>query len=102
MIQRDDFTDPSRPNFKNVQTDELGNPSDAFSISTDLKFGKFTIGHTLRWLDGMYLNTWEDYNGERSAGTEPSTMPTSSVSDVTYNDVRASYDVTGSSTSAAA
>jgi outer membrane receptor protein involved in Fe transport len=95
VIQRDDFTDPSRPTFKNVLNDELGNPSDAFNISTDLKFGKFTLGHTLRWLDGMYLNTWEDYNGVNGQPAQnPDYADIIKYPSVTYNDVRASYDVT--------
>jgi len=95
VIQRDEFTDPSRPTFKNVLTDELNYPSDAFNISTDLKFGKFTIGHTLRWLDGMYLNTWEDYNAVNGQPPQnPDYAPIKKYPAVTYNDIRASYDVT--------
>lgn len=62
VIQRDNFTDPARPTFKNVLTSELGDPSDQFNISTDIKIGKVTIGHSIRWIDKMYLNTYEDYN----------------------------------------
>lgn len=95
VIQRDNYTDPSRPNFKNVLTDELSYPSDGFNIETNLKFGKFTIGHTLRWLDGMYLNTWEDYNGVNGLPPQnPDYAPIVKYPSVTYNDVRASYDVT--------
>lgn len=95
VIQRDEFTDPSRPTFKNVLTDELSYPSDSFNISTDLKFGKFTIGHTLRWLDGMYLNTWEDYNAVNGQPPQnPDYAPIKKYPAITYNDIRASYDVT--------
>ena len=93
-IQRDDFTDPARPNFKNVLTGELGIPSDSVRIATDLQFGKFSIGHTLRWLDKMYLNTWEDYNavnGQPAQNLDYAIIeqyPT-----VTYNDIRVGYDV---------
>jgi outer membrane receptor protein involved in Fe transport len=93
-IQRDDYTDPSRPNFKDVITDELGSPSDRFNISTNLKFGNFTIGHSLRWIDKMYLNTWEDYNGVN--GLPPQNLdyaPIQKYPSVTYNDVRFGLDV---------
>ena len=94
ILQRDDFTDPSNPNFKNVITDELGTPSDRFNISTNLKFGAFTIGHTLRWIDSMYLNTWEDYNGVNGEPPQNADYaPIKKYPTVTYNDIRFSLDV---------
>lgn len=63
IVQRDNFTDPSRPDFKNVLVGELGDPEDNFNISTDLKLGPVTLGHTFRYIGRQYLNTWEDYNG---------------------------------------
>ncbi|QNQ07849.1 TonB-dependent receptor domain-containing protein [Sphingomonas alpina] len=94
VVQNDQFTDPSRPNFKNVITDELGDPSDAFNISTDLKFGKFTIGHTFRWLDKMYLNTWEDYNSVNGGPPQnPDYASLERYPVTTYNDVRVGFDV---------
>lgn len=94
VIQNDSFTDPARPTFKNVLNDELGNPSDAFNISTDLKFGKFTFGHTLRWIDKMYLNTWEDYNAVNGQPAQnPDYADIVKYPSVIYNDVRGSLDV---------
>jgi outer membrane receptor protein involved in Fe transport len=94
VIQRDSFTDPARPNFKNVITGELGDPSDAFNIGADAKFGGFSVGYTFRWLDKMYLNTFEDYN---SVNGEPAQNPDyadlKQYPIVTYSDVRAGYDV---------
>jgi outer membrane receptor protein involved in Fe transport len=93
-LQRDNFTDPSRPNFKNVLLGELGDPSDAFNISTDLRFGKFTVGHTFRWLDKMYLNTAEDYqsvNGEPAQNPDYADVREYPV--VTYHDVRVGLEV---------
>jgi outer membrane receptor protein involved in Fe transport len=94
VIQRDDFTDPSNPKFKNVLTDELGIPSDRFNISTNLKFGALTIGHTLRWIDKMYLNTFEDYN--QVNGQPPQNPDYASIKKypvVVYHDVRFDLDV---------
>ncbi len=94
VIQRDNFTDPARPNFKNVITDELGDPSDNFNLSTDLRFGKFSVGHSFRWLDKMYLNTWEDYNGVNGLPPQnPDYAPVKKYPVTTYNDVRIGYDV---------
>ncbi|KQN89792.1 TonB-dependent receptor [Sphingomonas sp. Leaf231] len=94
MFQLDRFNDPSRPNFKNVQTDELGLPSDRFNILTNLTFGAFRIGHTLRWIDSMYLNTWEDYNGVN--GQPPQNLdyaPIQKYPTVTYNDINFNIEV---------
>lgn len=94
MFQLDNFNDPSRPEFKNVLTDELSYPSDRFNIATNLKFGALTIGHTLRWIDSMYLNTWEDYNGVN--GQPPQNLdyaPIEKYPTVTYNDVRFDLEV---------
>ncbi|WP_157105504.1 TonB-dependent receptor domain-containing protein [Sphingomonas sp. TDK1] len=94
VIQRDNYTDPSRPNYKNVITGELNDPQDRFTIDTDLTFGKFSIGHTLRYISGMYLNTWEDYN---SVNGEPPQNPDYAeirmYPSVFYNDVRAAIEV---------
>lgn len=94
VIDRSDFTDPARPNFQNVLKDELSYPSDQFNINTDIKFGAFTVGHTIRWIGGMYLNTFEDYNGVN--GEPPQNVDYADVvkyPDVWYNDVRISVDV---------
>lgn len=94
VFQQDEFTNPSQPDFKNVLNEELGVPSDRFNISTNLKFGAFSIGHTLRWIDSMYLNTWEDYNGVN--GQPPQNLdygPVEKYPTVTYNDIRFGLDV---------
>ncbi len=94
MIQLDRFTDPSRPTFKNVQTDELGLPSDRFNIFSNLTFGRFRIGHTLRWIDGMYLNTWEDYNGVNGQPPQNTDYaPIKKYPAVTYNDINFNIEV---------
>lgn len=94
VIQRDNFTDPSRPNYKNVITGELGDPSDQFNISTDIKIGKVTIGHSIRWIDKMYLNTFEDYNsvnGEPPQNPDYATIEMYPV--VAYHDLRLGVEV---------
>ena len=94
MFQLDNFNDPSRPEFKNVLTDELSYPSDRFNIATNLKFGALTIGHTLRWIDSMYLNTWEDYNGVNGQPAQNlDYAPVEKYPTVTYNDVRFDLEI---------
>lgn len=94
VIQRDNFTNPANPAFKNVITNELGDPSDQFNITADAKFGKVSFGYSVRWIDKMYLNTFEDYNsvnGQPPQNTDYATVEKYPA--VTYHDIRASYDV---------
>jgi len=94
LIQRDNFTDPARPNYKNVIAGELGDPTDQFNISTDIKFGKVTIGHSMRWIDKMYVNTFEDYNGVN--GEPPQNPDYATIAQypvVAYHDLRLGVEV---------
>lgn len=92
VIQRDNFTDPSRPNYKNVITGELGDPQEAFNIGTDVRIGNVTLGHTFRYIGKMYLNTFEDYNGVN--GEPPQNLDYAQIKmypSVTYHDI--SFDL---------
>ncbi len=93
-IQRDNFTDPSRPAFKNVLVGELGDPEDNFNISTDLKMGILTLGHSFRYLSRMYINTWEDYNGVNGEPAQnPDYAEIAQYPSVTYHDIRFDLEV---------
>ncbi len=94
VFRRSNFTNPATPTFENVIVSELGDPRDAFNISVDLKLGKFTLGYGFRWLSGMYLNTYEDYNplnGQPPQNADFADVKLYPV--VTYSDVRIGYDV---------
>ncbi len=94
VIQRDNFTDPSRPTFKNVLSEELGNPKDNFNVDTDVTIGKVNIGHTLRYISGMYLNTWEDYNAVNGQPAQnPDYADVMMYPSVVYHDVRFGIEV---------
>jgi outer membrane receptor protein involved in Fe transport len=93
-IQRDNFTDPARPTFKNVLTGELGDPEDNFNVSTDLKLGILTLGHSFRYIGRMYLNTWEDYNavnGQPAQNIDYADLQM--YPSTTYHDVRFDLEV---------
>ena len=95
VIQRDNYTNPADPSFKNTITGELGDPSDQFNISADVKVGKVTLGYSVRWIDKMYLNTFEDYNALN--GQPPQNADYATIEQypaVTYHDIRAGVDVT--------
>ncbi|AQR75255.1 TonB-dependent receptor domain-containing protein [Sphingomonas sp. LM7] len=97
VIQRDNFTDPARPTFKNVLAQELGDPEDNFNIGTDLQLGPLTLGHTFRYIGRMYLNTFEDYNsvnGQPAQNVDYATLPM--YPSTTYHDVRFDLEVNDS------
>jgi outer membrane receptor protein involved in Fe transport len=93
-LQNDSFTNPNDPNFKNVFSGELGDPKDAFNINADARFGKLSVGYSFRWLSGMYLNTFEDYNITNGQPPQnPDYAPIKQYPIVTYSDVRFGYEV---------
>ena len=94
VIQRSNFTNPSIPSFENVITNELGDPQDTFNINANVKVGKLSFGYGFRWIGGMYLNTWEDYNAIN--GTPPQNVdyaPIVKYPAVSYSDLSASLEV---------
>ena len=94
VVQRDNYTNPADPSFKNTINGELGDPSDQFNISADVKIGKVSFGYSVRWIDKMYLNTFEDYNALN--GQPPQNADYATIEQypaVTYHDIRAGVDV---------
>lgn len=95
VIQNDAFQDPTRPDFKNVFTRELGYPQDAFNLSADAKFGKLRAGYSMRWVGKQYFSTFEAYN---TTNGQPPQNPDAAEIEfypvVTYHDIRVGYEVT--------
>ena len=95
VIQRDSFTNPALPNFKDVITNELGDPQDTFNINADIKIGKFSVDYGYRWIGPQYLNAYEDYNGVN--GQPPQNTDYAQIIKypvTTYNDVQVNFDAT--------
>ncbi|WP_325058535.1 TonB-dependent receptor domain-containing protein [Sphingomonas sp. EC-HK361] len=95
VIQRDNYTNPLDPKFKDVVTGELGDPQDLFNINADLKIDKVTFGYGFRWIGRQYLNTFEDYNSVN--GLPPQNTDYAQIVQypiTTYSDVRVGYDLT--------
>ena len=95
ILQNDQFTDPTDATWKDRFMNELADPKDAVNFNATLDMGKVKFGYQLRWLGGMYLNTYEDYN--ELNGLPPQNAdyaPIKKYPSVWYHDVRLGVDVT--------
>ena len=93
VLKNENFTNPSTPTFKDVDLDELGDPTDEVNINLNVKRGKLTVGGQMRWLGKMYLNTYEDYNALN--GLPPQNEDYAEIEKypaVSYYDARVGYD----------
>ena len=61
-IKASDYQNPADPTFENRLLEELGTPRDEARLDTDVKVGKLTVGHRLRYIGPMYVNLFEDFN----------------------------------------
>ena len=59
-IQRNNYTDPTNPNFADFLTGELGYPKDEFTLLTDFRRGKFTFSYELRYVGKAYISSAEN------------------------------------------
>lgn len=94
VLERSNFTDPSRPTYENQILQELGDPKNQINLSASVNVGRVTLGYQMRWIDRMYLNTYEDYNSIN--GLPPQNTDYAEVKyypDVTYHDIRLGVDV---------
>ncbi len=93
-LQRDDFTNPSDPDFANRLLGELNDPKNQVNLNASATVGKVTLGYQMRWIDKMYLNTYEDFNPLN--GLPPQNADYADVKyypDVAYHDIRLGLDV---------
>lgn len=94
QLKNESYTNPSDPTFRNVFIDELGDPSDQVNFNASLKVGKLTVGYQGRWIEGMYLNTYEDYNSVNGLPPQNTDFaPIKKYPNVMYHDVRFALDV---------
>lgn len=93
-IQLDTFTNPADPTFKNRFIGELPYPKNRVNLNASVKVGSFTLGYQFRYIDGMFLNTYEDYNGINGQPPQNADYaPIVKYPSVTYHDVRFNVDV---------
>lgn len=94
VIQRDDFTDPTRPDYITRNRGNLGTPIDRFKLNADFKTGPFTLGYTLRWYGRQYVGDYSYYNPlNGNQPTDPYYANYKYYPVVAYHDVRLSADI---------
>lgn len=94
VLQRDEFLNPANPDFKNRILGELGDPKNQVNVNASVKYKSVTVGYQFRWIDKMYLNTYEDFN--ELNGLPPQNLDYASVQkypSVAYVDLRAQVDI---------
>lgn len=93
-LERSNFVSPTNPDFENRILGELGDPVDAFNLTARVKIGKVGFGYDLRFLDSMYVNTYEDFNSLGGRPPEnPDGWPVQKYPSVFYHNVRVDVDV---------
>ncbi|TXC69049.1 TonB-dependent receptor [Sphingorhabdus soli] len=93
VLQNDNFLDPTSPNTPNQILYELGDPRDAFNISTSFKSGAFTLGYKLRYIGKMTPGAIE--NIKSVGGLPPRNADAFSIDyypEVFYHDARIAID----------
>ena len=98
-IKASDYQNPADPGFENRLLEELGTPRDEFRLDTDVKIGKLTVGHRLRYIGPMYVGNFEDFN-ELDTACSPAGCPPNDADwadsrqfpAVFYQDIRLQWD----------
>lgn len=94
VFQKNDFFDPSNPKRANQTLLELGDPKDAFNVSTSFKRGSATLGFQFRYIGKQVLNTFEDFFSVQGRAPENADFASSKFYPATfYQDVSLSLDV---------
>ena len=93
-LERDSYTNPAEPNRINRIVTELGDPKNEVNFTASIEVGAFTFGYQMRWIDAMYINTYEDFNGLQGRAPENADYADlAKYPAVSYHDLRAGFDV---------
>ncbi len=97
LINRDNYTDITQPDFINQQKFELGDPEWRFQFSTSVDFGKFNLGYKVQYvgkqiLNGFQYETFFPLQGR--APLDPDATPIQFYPATWYHDFRLEFDAT--------
>ncbi|MGW8135721.1 hypothetical protein ACWGNZ_08840 [Sphingomonas zeae] len=94
VLERNDFTDPTRPGYVTRDLDNLGTPRDRFTINANFMTGPFTFGYRIRWFGRQYVGDYAYYNTLNGiAPTDPYYADHKYYPVVAYHDLRLGMDV---------
>ena len=92
-LERDSYTNPAEPNRINRILGELGDPENEVNLNADVRIGNVTLGYQMRWIDAMYVNTYEDQNALQGRAPENADWADlQKYPAVSYHDLRVSFD----------
>jgi outer membrane receptor protein involved in Fe transport len=63
VINRDNFIDPSRPEFKDQQLKELGDPQWAANLNLGYDFGRVGLNWSMNYIGKQTIGAYENYFG---------------------------------------
>ena len=95
-LQKDNYLDPTNPNFQERVLSTIGQPQNAFNVDISLKRNALTFGYKLRYLGKTTNGPYEYYNSVQ--GRVPSNPYAYAPQyqyfpAITYHNVRLQYDV---------
>lgn len=95
VLERNDYTDPTRPDYVTRDLNNLGTPQDRFTINANFMTGPFTFGYRLRWYGRQYVGDYAYYNTLNGiAPTDPYYADHKYYPVVAYHDIRLGVDAT--------
>ena len=97
VINKDNYTDILRPDFRNQFLLELGDPQWEGNLNANIDFGSFDIGYRFRYIGKMIANglAYETFNGIQGRAPEnPDALADPYFSPMTYSDIRVGIDAT--------
>ncbi|MFN7399409.1 MAG: TonB-dependent receptor domain-containing protein, partial [Sandaracinobacter sp.] len=95
LINRDNYTDISRPDFINQQKLELGDPEWQATLNLGFGFKKFDLDYTLRYVGGTTVSAeYENMNSVQGRPPlNPDQFPFTFYPDFTYHDIRGTLNL---------
>lgn len=89
-FRRDNFTDPTRPNFIDQQLFELGDPNWEAQLSANLEVGNFNFGYRGRFIgrQTLSLRAEDQLSVQGRAPEDPDGYPFIYYPSITYHDLR--------------
>ncbi len=97
LINRDNYTDITQPDFINQQKFELGDPEWRFQASANLDFGQFNLGYKMQYIGKQILNGFQYetfFPLQGRAPLDPDATPIQFYPAKWYHDFRLEFDAT--------